>query len=414
MTTTEKDIYAAIRDVAGEVRAEMAKDAEKLIKSLEEKYGSAAAAKAQGVETNFFAREGIDQPARKPETFKAGRFVRALAAARGDIDRALSTAKARGDKETIDLLDRAAATRAKAMTLSSFSDGGALVPEEFSAEVIGLLYPMLTISALGAQMVPMPNGNLTLPFLSSGVSAAYIGETQNITPSQQVVGHIQLQAKKLAALVPLSNDLLRSPSARADAFVQADLVRALAVATDVSFLRGSGSAASPKGVRNWADSANVFNQTGTTLQAKVDDLGKCQRVIQEQNVPLDKAGFILSPRTGWGLRNTLDSLGNFVFIRMMEAGMIMGFPFKESTSVPNTLGSGNKSEVIFGAFGHVLIGDTETIEISAHPDGAFHDGSAIVSGISADMTPIRAIARHDLACRYRGKEIARIDEVTWA
>ncbi len=410
----DKDaVRAIVREIAGEERAAIMAEAEKMIDSLEKKFGSAAQARAQGINTNFLEREGL-APAKAAPSHKAGRFMRALAATRGDVGLAQREAKDRGDTALAEMCERAIAERKqKAMAYSDFTAGGALVPEEFSNEVIGLLYPALTVSSLGANVVPMPNGNLTLPFLDTGVTAYYVGEVSNITPSQQTTGQIQLTAKKLAAVVPISNDLLRTPSAKADAFVQGDMISRLAVRGDQAFYRGTGASGQPKGVRNWAIADNEFAQSGTALANKVADLGKLQRLIQEQNVPMVGGGYILSPRTEWALKTTLDSLGNFIFLKAMEAGMLMGYAYRSSTSVPNTL-STDKSEIVFGAFGHVVIGDSEQIEVSVHPDGAFFDGSSVQSGVNLDCTPMRAIARHDLACRYRGKEIAVQTGTSWA
>lgn len=413
MTTIDKDaLKAIVRETMGEARAEIMAEAEKMIAKIEAKYGDVANARALGVNTNFLDTQGVTRGVEAPK-YKAGRFLRTLALTRGSVEGAKDWAARTKDKGLEDMCDRVIASREKAMSYSDFSAGGALVPEEFSNEVIGLLYPALTVSSLGADVVPMPNGNLTLPFLDSGITAAYVGEVQNITPSQQTTGNLQLSAKKLAAVVPISNDLLRTPSARADKFVQGDMIMRLKVRADLAFLRGDGASGTPKGVRNWAISGNTFAQSGTALADKVADLGKLVRLVQEQDVPLEKTGYVFSPRTEWGLRNTLDSLGNFIFRQQMEAGVLMGHAFRSSTSVPNTL-STDKSEIVFGAFAHVIIGDTETIEISAHPDGAYFDGSAVASGVSQDVTPMRAIARHDLGCRYRGKEISVQTGTSWA
>lgn len=420
MDNATKDlIVQAVKEAAGEVRAEMVKECEKFAETLEKRYGDVKTANALGVQTNFFKHVGADQPrghsmrSKGGENVQVGRFLRVLAGARGNLEAALNYTKQAKDGPMQAMVERVIENRQKAMAYADFSAGGALVPEEFSNDVIDLLYPSLALVELGAETLPMPNGNLTIPFLDSGVTAYYVGETQNITPSQQVTGQLQLTAKKLAAIVPISNDLLRTPSARADRFVQNDMLRRLKVRADLAFIRGSGASGEPKGVRNWAQNTAAMTGTGV-LAEKVADLGYLQRIVQEQNVPQENPGYIFSPRTEWALRNQLDGLGNFVFARQMEAGMLMGVPFKSTTNIPNTLGAGSDSEIIYGAFGHVLIADTENIEVTAHPDGAYYDGAAVQAGVSNDVTPMRAIARHDLGCRYRGKEIAVKTGITWA
>jgi HK97 family phage major capsid protein len=48
-----------------------------------------------------------------------------------------------------------------------------------------------------------------VPKITGGSTAGYVGENANITKTQPTTGQITLTFKKLAALVPISNDLLR-------------------------------------------------------------------------------------------------------------------------------------------------------------------------------------------------------------
>lgn len=409
MSAEQDNLQALIRDAVGSVRAEIQAEATKFASDLEKRYGSVSDAKAVGVNTDFLAKEGLAaRPAKEKSPHLIGRFVRTLAATKS-FQGAKTLAASRQDAELVDLFEKSMAnTSEKALAVSDFSAGGALVPEEFASEVIGALYPAMTVSSLGARIVPMPNGNLTLPFIDSGASGYYVGEVQNTTPSQFATGNMSLSAKKLAAVVPVSNDLLRTRSVRADALVQEDLLRMLAQRGDQAMLRGLGASGEPRGVRSWAAnvSGNVFASAGATLAQKVADLGKMQRLVQDNNVPIINGGYIFKPDIGWALRGTLDSLGNFVFRQAMEAGVLMGQAFRESTAATS-------GEVVFGAFGHVIIGDTEQVEITAYPGGSYYDGSAVQSGISQDVTPIAAIVRHDLGCRYRGKEITAMTGVSY-
>ena len=60
-----------------------------------------------------------------------------------------------------------------------------------------------------------------------------------------------------------------------------------------------------------------------------------------------KGGYVMSPRTEWGLKLTLDSLGNFIFRDMMAAGSLMGInPFDE----PNVTESKQNTGKILEAF----------------------------------------------------------------
>ena len=62
------------------------------------------------------------------------------------------------------------------------------------------------------------------------------------------MGSIKLSAKKLAGIIPISNELLNDSSIAADRFVRDEMVAGIAEAEDITSLYGSGTENAPKGV----------------------------------------------------------------------------------------------------------------------------------------------------------------------
>jgi HK97 family phage major capsid protein len=305
-------------------------------------------------------------------------------------------------------------TQARAMAEGSFGAGGALVPQQQSAEIIELLYAATQSLKLGARVIEF-NAALNMGKMNAGATVGYVGESDNIVPSQPAVGEIRLSRKKAAATVPLTNELLRNPAVGADAIVRDDLVRQIALRRDLSFFRGQGTQAQPKGVLNWTNASNKFNQAGTTTANKIADLIKLIRLVDESNIPLDSAAFAMAPRSLWSLASSLDANSNMTFAAMLAAGNLFGFKYGRSTQIPTNLGGGtNESEIYFGAFSDALMGfDSSTpLAIEVFPNGTFFDGSALVSGISSDQTVIRALEGHDVALRH-DTSFAICQAVTW-
>ncbi|MDB4896885.1 MAG: phage major capsid protein family [Firmicutes bacterium] len=368
-------------------------------------------AKAEEASRNFspqiLASQMAQQAPPAEKGVKAARFLRALASAKGDPDRAARIAKEQWHDEAV----------AKALGESTVSGGGALVPEEYASEVIDLLRAKAVVRAMGTPSAPMNSGSLTMPFLSAGSTASYVGENQNISKSEPQTGNLQLSAKKLAALVPISNDLLRDASPNADTIVRNDMVRNMALREDLAFIRDNGSQYTPRGMRYWADPNQVFARTKagatSTLAEVTFDLGKAVRLLEEANVALDRGGWIMTPRTKWYLMSLRDLNGNLVYEPEMRLGSLLTYPYRTTTQVPNNLGSGGDSEVYFADFGGLLIGENMQLEVSVFDGGAYYDGANIVSGVSQDQVVLRAIARHDFGARYRGKEISVITGVDW-
>lgn len=389
------------------------KSMDDLVNLIKNQVGEAVAEKYQEMTENrkSVASMLIGEPEKetKPQEkgLQAARFIRALAAAKGDPDRAAKLAKEKWRDEVL----------AAALSTSAVEEGGALVPDQYVDEVIDLLRAKTVVRRLGAGSMPMV-GSASIPFLSEGSTANYVGENKNINPSQQKFGMLQLSEKKLAAIVPVSNDLLRNSSGRADAIVRNDMVRSLGLREDLAFIRGDGTENTPKGMRYWADTANVFAATqsgaSATVAEVIADLGKAVRLLEEGNVPMENAGWAFTPRVKWFLRTLVNANGQYIFRDEIDNGTLLGFPFATTTQIPNNLGGGaNESEIYLADFSTLVIAESAQIMIDVFQGGAYFDGSQVVSGISTDQTVVRAIAKHDFGARYRGKEIAVITGCKW-
>ena len=341
------------------------------------------------------------------------RYVRALAAAKGDPSGAAALVKSWLDKTKSELDEYIS----KALSETSFEGGGALVPDQFVADLIPLLRDRAVVRAMGATVLPMNSGSMTLPRQTAGATAYYVGELQNVMPSQPAFGQIQLSAKKLRALVPVSNDLLRDAALNADMIVRDDMVTVMALREDLAFLRGDGTQNQPRGIRYSVNSGHVFARTKAgatvTLDEVTADLARCVRLLEEASIPMIRPGWIMTPRTKWFLMTLRDGNGNLVFAPEMRQGTLMGFPFRATSQIPNTLGAGtNESEIYFGDFAQFVIGENTQLLIDVWPGGAYFDGTQVVSGISTDQTVIAATARHDCALRH-DKAFAIITAVDW-
>lgn len=309
----------------------------------------------------------------------------------------------------------------KALAAEDFESGGAFITETVADEIIELLRAASVVRRLGVRTMPNPSGTLRIRKLTSGATANYIGEQENITPSEAGTGAVIAQAKKLAVLTPISNDLLRRADPRTETLLRDDMVEAMRNKEDITFIRGPGSAAEPKGMYHWAAAANLLPATNhdpasLTLAQVTTDLGRCLRQLMEGNVPMTSVGWIFTPRTFVYLVTIRDGNGNLVFKPEMDSGRLFGFPFAWTTQIPQNLDAsgtaGNdESEMYFVDFAQIVLADTMNIELSAH-EAAYHDGSQIQSAVSLDETVIRGIAEHDLVARH-AEAIVVLEQVVW-
>lgn len=343
------------------------------------------------------------------------RCVRYMVAANGDpskaIDMALEREKEFGDRWAKSYEFQK--IREKAMGQDDLTAGGALVPPTYSDSIIEELNAKAAVRSLGASTLPIV-GTYSQPFIDTGATSYYVGESQNGTPSALTTGSLNLSEKTLVTLVPLSNQLLRNGGARAESAITQNIVTKMALKEDVTFIRSVGSQAEPMGMLYWANASNKFNSVGATVANITTDLGNCINKLMEFNVNFVNPGWIFAPRTYKALTTARDGNNNLVWAEeMTKLKTLMGYPYRVTTQVPKNLGSGDKSEVYFANFSDLLIGEGQSMMVSVHPDAAYYDGSAVVSGLSRNETTIRVISSHDFGATQRGKEIAVCEAVAW-
>lgn len=336
----------------------------------------------------------------------ASRFMRAVAAGKGDLTRSARFAtKHWGDGAT---------TIVKALEASDAESGGVLIPTQWSGEVIELLKERTTVRRLGPRVIPMPTGSMQMSKLTGGATAGYIGETQNLPVTEQTFGNINLTWKKLAALIPVSNDLLRFNTEGADMIVRDDAVSAMATREDQAFLRDDGTQFTPKGLRHWVPAANIMQANATVNLANVtSDLAAMILTLREANVRFLNVNWIMAPRTEFFLLSLRDANGNFAYRDEMLRGTLWGFPYGSTTEMPTNLGTGgDESEIMLVDFADVLLGESNTLEVMASDVAAYFDGSQVQAAFSLDQTVIRLIAHHDLQVRHE-ESLALMNEVVW-
>jgi HK97 family phage major capsid protein len=344
-------------------------------------------------------------PARPEEKGIAmAKFLRAMAAGKADPERAARWATKQWGSED---------AMTKILEASEDSGGGVLVPTQQSTEVIELLRERAIFRSMRPTTVPMPTGSLQIPKITGGATATYIGESQNIVATEQTTGMVNLSWKKLAAVVPISNDFLRFETYGADSMVRNDLVASMASREDIAFIRGDGTENTPKGIAHFCPAANKFDANGTvTITTITEEALEAILLLRNAHVRMINVGWLWSPRTTLYLKSLRDTNGNFVFKTELDAGTFFGFPYADTTVIPDDLNSSTESEVYLVDFADVVLGESMNLMIDTSSEASYWDGSAYQSAYSKDLTLMRVIAEHDLGVRHDAS-IAMIEAVKW-
>ena len=307
------------------------------------------------------------------------------------------------------------APQTRALQQSTFTAGGALIPENFVvAEFIEMLRAAAKVRQAGARQVSLTNGSFTTPKMTGGATGIWVdAEGANITPSEPTFGQVKLVEKKYAVLVPISNDLRRNSSLEAERIVRDDMVRITANDEDIAFLKGSGLAGQPKGIYNWVGAAGRTNSAGTSLANTRTDIRTVKNALSVANAPMVRRAWFMHSRPadylGWEL---IDGNSNLVYPQMQadNGAVLAGAPVFRDNNISVTLGGGTDTELYYVEMSEFFIGDGATLEIEMFANATYADSSGTLrSGISRDESAIRLVRTVD--CGMRHTESAHVIEV---
>jgi HK97 family phage major capsid protein len=330
----------------------------------------------------------------------------------------------------------------RALVASTGPAGGFIVPPDYMNEVIELLRPAAVVRGSNPRVIPMPRGTMTLPGQASPATATYGTEGTPLASSQQTLKQIVASFKKLTALVPISNDLMRYADPAIDALVRDDLVEVIALREDLAFLLGDGTQAAPMGFTGFANAwavsqggtAGVWSSTADSTAAVngaansaligqnggnfitsnetysettvVNELTGMINRLDTANVGDKRRMWFMHPRTYNYLFGLLNGLGLYVFRDELSKGTLYGYPFKKTTQIPtniwDTTGTNKDcSFIILAEMTEAMILDSMSLELAVSREGTYTDANGnTVSAFQYDQTLIRAITEHDFQLRH--------------
>ena len=300
---------------------------------------------------------------------------------------------------------------ARALNSGVTGEGGALIPQDFMADLIELLRAMTAVRGANPMEVGMPMGNLTIPRLAGGATAAYQNELDDISISQERFDDVNFVAKKLTAMVPVSNDLIRRSPIGVEEIVRDDLVQTIARREDLAFIRGDGTDKGPVGLRHLVQASNLITVTampatpapGDQLTAILSGASAAILALQNGMSRMIRPTWIMAPTIARFISLARDQVGGFYWKDEIERGMWEGYPIRLTQQIPTNLvmGANTKaSEIYFCDMADFVIADTYNVVVDASDVAAYNDGTNMVSAFQRDQSLFRVISEHDCNMRH--------------
>lgn len=302
--------------------------------------------------------------------------------------------------------DKIMAREFKALSATNPTAGGYTIPEMYIDQIIEMLYSKTVIFELGAQKVPMDNGNLNIPKLTSGARARWGGEGRKINKTQPTYGNIKLSAKRLEAIIPQTRELLMSTSFSADEMFARDLTRRMELGLDFGAMFGSGGEFEPMGIAKHKDVQNIdaktINNTELSTSSGVitaDFPIYIRSIVLNKNVDDIGLGWTFNAMLEGLLMNMKTTTGAYIYREEMASGKLLGFPYKVSNQISTD--SNGLSSLIFGNWNDLLVGEQLGLETYTTLEGSWVDEDGIQhNAFEENLAATRALMYVDIAPRH--------------
>lgn len=307
--------------------------------------------------------------------------------------------------------------RLKAVNTLVSSEGGILVPTVLTGGIMPLLRVQSTFINAGPRRVPFTNGKYTLPRGLAGATASYVAEGALKPVSTPTFDSVAMSAKKLAGIVPMTNEAKMWTIGDIEGYVREDLRNALALTLDLNAWLGTGSGASPVGILN---KSGVQTVTGTFVAATAPTLAELDTFATAMILKLTTANIYSSGDWRWVMPyRTAMKLGNmrvgssfdgdkaFPEMDLGRAGgpMWKGFPVIVTAQIPtNGGGTTDETTIALVDFQYVLFGEEEGITMRTSDQATLNttgavNGTGLVHLFQQNMFAILAESMHDFGLR---------------
>jgi HK97 family phage major capsid protein len=307
--------------------------------------------------------------------------------------------------------------RGKAVNTLVSNQGGILVPPTLDGGIIPLLRAQATFLDNNPTRVQLVNGQFKQARGATGATAAYVAQGAKKPVSTPTFDAVSMAVKKLAGIVPLTNEATMWTIGNIEQYVRDDLRQALALTLDLNGYLGTGAGDSPLGILNQAGIQTYTPTFADPLKptlAELDTLATGMILLMTTNnlYANDRWRWLMSYRTAMKLGNmrvgaTTDGELAFPEMANIAKGNAQatwkGFPVTVSNQFPTNGGvTTDEATLALVDFTHVLFAEEEGVTMKTSDQATIDvDGAGTLVHLwQQNMFAILAEAMHDFALRF--------------
>jgi HK97 family phage major capsid protein len=294
------------------------------------------------------------------------------------------------------------------------STGGALVETQLLADAfIEVLRNESAVLSAGAMTLSGLVGNVDIPRQDGQTTTYWVAESGVLTEAEVLFDTLSLRPKTIGCLSKISRLALMQTTPALEALVRKDMVASIGLGIDLAALSGPGTGAQPTGV---ASTAGIAQYIGGTNGANVtlDTVIGMEKVMANANAPLAGRAYIMNPSTIASLKTLKASTGAYLWTtaptgqRSSTPGTINGYPLFETNQARNTLTKGTSagvcSEIFFGAWPEIIVGEWGVLEILVNP--------FMANDFQKGDVQVRAMHTIDIGVRHPAAFVYMADALT--
>lgn len=278
---------------------------------------------------------------------------------------------------------------ANPMTEGTAGDGGYLVPPVTVATIEGLI-PTYGQARQIFQDIPMGQTNVVkLPKEGTDPTLAWVDEAGEKTSSKPTIDIITLTAKKAAAIVVVSDELLDDANVSLGDYLMKKFAQVFGKGEDVAMFKGTGSPFT--GLFN---SSHTFGNT-VTLASTIGSLTYQDLLDTVYNIDqnyIANAMWLMHPSVMSIVRGITDGSGRYVFQPSLDEtspGTLLGYPVKLIQNAPNSSAAAGSVVAVFGNPQNSYIGTKQNLTVKVLTEATI-DGTSLAQ---FDLTAFRVVER---------------------
>lgn len=292
--------------------------------------------------------------------------------------------------------------------------GGTLVATDLlTGSFIEVLRNKARVMQLGATIISGLVGSVDIPRQTGQSSTFWTAEGVNTTESEATFDKVSLAMKTIGTYSQISRNMLMQSTPDIDMLARADLIAAMGLGVDLATLSGTGSGGQPLGVANTSGIGSVVGGTNGAA-ITIDNYIDLETAVTNANVPEESLAYLANAKTVGSTKKLKSTTGQYLWTnapggqRTGTPGEINGYPVARSNQARSTLTKGSSSgvcsELFFGAWSEVLIGEWGVLEILPNPfDAAAYKNGAIL---------LRVLQSLDIAVRHAASFATMSDALT--